>query len=57
MMPNMPIMAAKREQAKHYGIEMMPSERYTQSVQESGFQYRAAQRYAEISVSDSRFSF
>lgn len=25
--------------------------------QESGFRYRAAQKYAEISVSDSRFSF
>ena len=24
-MPNTPIMAAKREQAKYYGIEMMPS--------------------------------
>ena len=46
MMPNTPIMAAKREQAKHYDIEMMPSERYTQSVQESGFRYRAAQKYA-----------
>lgn len=30
MMPNTPIMAAKREQAKYYGIEMMPGERYTQ---------------------------
>lgn len=52
MMPNAPIMAAKREQAKYYGIEMMPNERYTQSVQESGFGYRSAQRYAEISMSD-----
>ena len=26
MMPNTPIMAAKREQAKYYGIEMMPSD-------------------------------
>jgi len=25
MMPNAPIMAVKREQAKYYGIEMMPS--------------------------------
>ena len=37
MMPNTPIMAAKREQAKYYGIEMMPSERYTQSGQEAVF--------------------
>ena len=55
MMPNTPIMAAKREQAKHYDIEMMPSERYTQSVQESGFRYRTAQRYTAISVFDDRF--
>ena len=56
MMPNTPIMAAKREQAKYYGIEMMPSDRYTQIEQKSGFRYWAAQKYAEISVSDSRFS-
>ena len=56
MMPNAPIMAAKREQAKYYGIEMMPSDRYTQIEQKSGFRYWAAQKYAEISVSDSRFS-
>lgn len=37
MMPNAPIMAAKREQAKHYGIEMMPSDRYTQSGQKAVF--------------------
>ena len=37
MMPNTPIMAAKREQAKHYGIEMMPSDRYTQSGQKAVF--------------------
>jgi len=56
MMPNTPIMAAKREQAKYYGIEMMPSDRYTQSWQESGFRYWAAQKYTEIQVSVSRFS-
>ena len=37
MMPNAPIMAAKREQAKYYGIEMMPSKRYTQSGQKAVF--------------------
>ena len=37
MMPNTPIMAAKREQAKYYGIEMMPSDRYTQSGQKAVF--------------------
>ncbi len=37
MMPNAPIMAAKLELAKYYGIEMMPSERYTQSGQEAAF--------------------
>ena len=37
MKPNAPIMAAKREQAKHYGIEMMPSDRYTQSGQKAVF--------------------
>ena len=28
MMPNTPIMAAKWEQTKYYGIEMMPPQRY-----------------------------
>ena len=37
MMPNVPIMAAKREQAKYYGIEIMPSDRYTQSGQKAVF--------------------
>lgn len=37
MMPNAPIMAAKREQARYYGIEMMPSDRYTQSGQKAVF--------------------
>ena len=37
MMPNASIMAAKREQAKYYGIEMMPSDRYTQSGQKAVF--------------------
>ena len=37
MMPNAPIMAAKREQAKYYGIEMMPSDRYTPNGQETVF--------------------
>lgn len=37
MMPNTPIMAAKREQAKYYGIKMMPSERYTQIGQKAVF--------------------
>ena len=35
MMSNAPIMAAKREQAKYYSIEMMPSDRYTQSGQKA----------------------
>ena len=37
MMPNTPIMAAKREQAKYYGIEMMPSDRYTQIEKKAAF--------------------